>query len=169
MTTHKIDSYINLFREMIEAGMEDGVESVLLIKSKMMKFLYALYQTAISYQRVSALNDNSLSIVLKAMEYMEVNLSKDIGLDEISDCLDLHPVYFDRVFSKSVGIPPITYLKDLRLNKAKLLLVTTNLKVAKIAQMCGFSTSSYFIVQFKKKYGSTPSEYRTINNENLFF
>ncbi len=168
MPSYNLKSYINLFKELILAGSGNTVEDMLILKYKMNKMLCNLYNTSQSFKKSADMSDKSRTIIEKAINFMENNLSENIGLDEISAHVNLHPVYFNRIFSKSIGTPPIGYLKKLRLNKAKALLLTTNLKVVKIAQRCGFATSSYFIVQFRKEFGCTPSEYRAINNEDIY-
>ena len=169
MPSYNIKSYSNLFKELILAGSGNTIEDALLMKYKMNKMLYNLYKTADNFIHSSEMSDKSKTFIDMAIEFMENNISENIGLDEISEYVNLHPVYFNRIFSKAIGTPPISYLKKLRLNKAKGLLLTTNLKIVTIAKKCGFSTSSYFIVQFRREFGCTPSEYRTINNEDLIF
>lgn len=169
MPSYNIKSYSNLLKELILAGSGNTVKDSLLMKYKMNKMLHKLYVTAQNFKKSADMSGKSLTIIEEAIEFMESNLSENIGLDEISAHVNLHPVYFNRIFSKAIGTPPISYLKKLRLNKAKALLLTTNMKVINIAVKCGFSTSSYFIVQFRKEFGCTPSEYRTINNEDLIF
>ncbi len=165
MFAYNIKSYLNLFKELDVARSGNKIEDALLLKYKTNELLLNLYKTSQNYNKSKDVSDKSRSVVEKAIKYMETNLSKNIGLDEISEYVNLHPVYFNRTFSKAIGTPPINYLKKLRLNKAKDLLITTNYKIVNIAKKCGFSSSSYFIVQFRSEFGCTPSEYRTANND----
>ena len=165
MDSRNPKAYLTLFNELTVANSSNTIESALLLKYKMNKLLYNLYITVQTCKKPIEIIDKSRTTIDKAIEFIESNLSKNIGLDEISAHVNLHPVYFNRIFSKTVGTPPIGFLNRRRLEKAKDLLLTTNMKIVNIAVKCGFSTSSYFIVQFKREYGCTPSVYRLINSE----
>lgn len=165
MDSRNPKAYLTLFNELTVANSSNTIESALLLKYKMNKLLYNLFITAQTCKKPIEIIDKSRTTIDKAIEFIESNLSKNIGLDEISAHVNLHPVYFNRIFSKTVGTPPIGFLNRRRLEKAKDLLLTTNMKIVNIAVKCGFSTSSYFIVQFKREYGCTPSVYRLINSE----
>ena len=60
---------------------------------------------------------------------------------------------------KSTGLRFVEYLNEKRLGRAEILLQNTNKKIGDIAMQCGFHSDSYFIRQFKKKFGMTPKEY----------
>lgn len=63
-------------------------------------------------------------------------------------------------FNRTVGLSPIQYVKSYRLVRAKELLSNGTLKIAQIAELCGFQDTSYFSKSFREKYGKTPNEYR---------
>ncbi|MCQ2448819.1 MAG: AraC family transcriptional regulator [Clostridia bacterium] len=65
-----------------------------------------------------------------------------------------------RIMKKEYNTTPIKYITDLRLQYAANLLVTTDYDILSISVRLGFSSLSYFITIFKKKYGVTPSRYR---------
>lgn len=68
--------------------------------------------------------------------------------------------YLRREFSKAYGKNPITFLRDLRIEKAKLLLQSEYLSIANIGEQSGFSCDSYFIQVFHKAVGVSPDRYR---------
>lgn len=68
--------------------------------------------------------------------------------------------YLSRLFKKSYGISPISYINLLRIERAKLLIEDTNLKISQIAKQLGFESNEYFTRLFHKKVGLSPSEYR---------
>ena len=68
--------------------------------------------------------------------------------------------YFSTVFSQTTGRSFITYLTALRLEKAKELLTTTNMKLSDIALEIGYNEPNYFSHVFRKSVGMTPKEYR---------
>jgi AraC-like DNA-binding protein len=68
--------------------------------------------------------------------------------------------YFSRVFREFFGITPMTFVNEVRLQEARRLLETTNMKIHEISTHCGFDKMEYFCYVFKKKEGTTPSQYR---------
>ena len=64
------------------------------------------------------------------------------------------------LFRRYVGRTPNEYLTERRLEEAKRLLADTAGSVAEIARVCGFSSSSYFISVFRRRFGETPRAYR---------
>lgn len=98
------------------------------------------------------------------IEFMKQNLHKQISLKELSQMFNISQSYICKLFNKQYQITPIQYLIELKLNRAKILLVTNpDLKVYKVAEMCGYEDQVYFSRVFKKYIGQTPSEYRKQN------
>ena len=89
-------------------------------------------------------------------------------LSVLSEKLDLSTGYISIMFKKNFGIPFQDYLLQKRMEKAKLLLLTTELKNYEIAEQVGFEDVNYFITKFKKYYQITPKQYRemVLKNEN---
>lgn len=89
-------------------------------------------------------------------------------LSVLSEKLDLSSGYISIMFKKNFGIPFQDYLLQKRMEKAKLLLLTTELKNYEIAEQVGFEDVNYFITKFKKYYQITPKQYRemVLKNEN---
>lgn len=94
-----------------------------------------------------------------ACRYMEKNMGKMITRDEVAEQVWLSPSYFSRLFKQVIGVGYNEYLTELRIKKAKQLLLQ-NVSVADIARIVGFSDARYFGIIFHKKTGYTPSEYR---------
>ncbi len=63
-------------------------------------------------------------------------------------------------FNRTMGLSPIQYVKNYRLVRAEELLSSGTLKIAQVAELCGFQDASYFSKSFREKYGKTPYEYR---------
>ncbi len=99
-------------------------------------------------------------IIDKAKAYIATCLSEKITLKMISEHVYLSETYFSFLFKKVTGVTYIDYIQKLRMQEAKRLLVNTNYKVYKIAEMIGYSDYKYFSVQFKKYVALTPKEYR---------
>ena len=69
-----------------------------------------------------------------------------------------------RCFRNTIGMPPIKYLKQYRVDKAAVLLATTDERISEIGARCGFTDNSYFTKSFRELKGATPGEYRRRNH-----
>lgn len=96
----------------------------------------------------------------KAITWMHMNYSRNVSLLELCDSLGVTQAHFSRQFQIAMGISPIKYLTNIRLEQAMRLLATTNYDIEKIAAHCGFSSGNYFSKVFRKRLGFTPSDYR---------
>ncbi|WP_164716656.1 helix-turn-helix domain-containing protein [Paenibacillus whitsoniae] len=88
--------------------------------------------------------------------YSDPNLS----LQEIADMLRMSSAYVGRIFKKQETISVADYLNEIRLLKSVMLLENNNLPVNEISEKVGFSSPSYFFKLFKKRFGTTPKDYR---------
>ncbi|WP_239616179.1 response regulator transcription factor [Cohnella mopanensis] len=96
----------------------------------------------------------------KAVEYIQANYSKDLSMTMVSNHVSLNYSYFSQAFKDFVGTSFVQYLKNLRIEKAKELLETTELKVLEIGDRVGFENTKHFNRVFKEMQGVTPLEYR---------
>lgn len=87
---------------------------------------------------------------------------EQITLRELSDRFAMSPSHLSRSFRKATGFGIREYLIQYRIQKASVLLMTTDMSITEIADQCGFSDSNYFGDAFKKATGLSPREYRKI-------
>ena len=78
----------------------------------------------------------------------------------IASYIGLSPVYFHRLFKTYYGITPNDYLLNIRIDKAKNMLLFDNKSIDEIAYECGFNSSTYFSTVFKKKINESPYRFR---------
>lgn len=98
--------------------------------------------------------------IKKAIDYIAKNYSSPIGLREVAEAVGLSKNHFCRLFKQETGENFLDYLNNLRIERAKQLLVSTELNINSIAQNVGFSEYRYFKQVFFKYTGSFPSECR---------
>lgn len=101
------------------------------------------------------------SRIEQAKIIMNENVSGYIDPEELAMRLNISYSWFRRVFKDYTGYAPAKYFQELKLRKAKELLVTTSQPVKEIAYYLGFQSVEYFFSIFKKRVGLTPLEYRT--------
>lgn len=97
--------------------------------------------------------------------YIEHNYRDKITLDKLAEIRHINKYYLAHTFKKDVGISPIEYLNQIRVKEAKVLLESTDLKVADIAIATGFSSQSFFAQTFRHLAQQTPSQYRKLAKE----
>ncbi|MBQ3529954.1 MAG: helix-turn-helix domain-containing protein [Oscillospiraceae bacterium] len=99
-------------------------------------------------------------IVEQALTYLKSNYQKHLSLDDFAAQVFLSKDYFSRLFRETTGVPISTYLKKVRIEEACKLLVNTDYTVDHIAELCGFSDTKNFYLNFKKHTGLTPKQYK---------
>jgi len=101
------------------------------------------------------------SLVKEAKDYIRNNYhNSEITIDMVCKHLHISPTYFSTIFKRETKITFINYLTHIRMEAAKELLRTTNLKTAEIAERVGYSEQNYFSFCFKKSLNISPSEFR---------
>lgn len=99
-------------------------------------------------------------VVQKARRMAEEFYHQGITLEEISAMLNMTPEYISAQFIKELGMNFSTWIKRVRLQKAKELLLGSNLKIYEISAKVGYSDAKYFSRVFKETEGILPAEYR---------
>lgn len=102
----------------------------------------------------------SEGIVGRVAEYLQAHYMENINLKTISAEISVHPSYISRVFHEKTGSSFTDYLIEIRMQKAKQLLLNTNLNVSQISRQVGYNNEKYFSRSFKKWAGVTSQEYR---------
>jgi two-component system response regulator YesN len=100
-------------------------------------------------------------LMKKAKNYMEANYNRDdISLNNVAAQVNVSPNYFSTIFSQETGKTFCESLTEIRMGKAKELLMTTGKKTSEIAYDVGYKDPHYFSFMFKKTQGCTAREYR---------
>lgn len=98
------------------------------------------------------------------LDYFQQHYKNDISISSLAETLGFSMEYLARIFKKETGLSPSKYLTNLRINEAKLLLVThTSLEIGRIGELVGYKDAFYFSRVFKNNVNMTPSEYRNRN------
>lgn len=104
--------------------------------------------------------------VARAIEYMRAGLARRLTLDEVAVEVGLSRYYFLRMFRSVTGMPPHTYLCQLRLEAARNLMLA-GCPLAQVALRVGFYDQSHFTNRFRRTFGVAPGEYvRSHMNRN---
>jgi AraC family transcriptional regulator len=96
----------------------------------------------------------------RAIEFIHDNYERELSLEEIASSAYLSEYHFARLFKQITGTTPGAYLANIRLERARDLLVTTQLPIGEIASRVGYQSQSHFTKVFKSVTGATPRSYR---------
>jgi len=100
--------------------------------------------------------DNPVSEVIS---YVRANLSEPLTVSDLAERVALSPSAFSHLFRDVTGKSPYQFVKDIRLNRARELLVAGDLSVTQVSRAVGYSSASHFINEFRERFGATPRTY----------
>ncbi len=104
--------------------------------------------------------NHGLDSLNQVLLYIDTNLNTHITIDEIAHVACLHPNYFINYFKKITGLSPLAYINQRRIDKAKQLLLLSEMSIKHIAAETGYKNEFYFSKSFKKHTGYSPSQFK---------
>lgn len=149
----KMDS---LLRQLVQLNMNDHIPSV---KWKQQ----LVFQEVIEHLSASMEAEGPSPSILcaeQAASYLREHYRDNITAQELGDSINFHPVYIARCMQKEFGCAPFDYLMRFRIEQAKLLLLQTDLPIARIGEQVGFNHAAYFTSCFAKYESISPRKYR---------
>lgn len=96
----------------------------------------------------------------KVLIYIAENLHNELTVQNLANYSHLSTDHFSRIFKQHFGMRPLKYIQTKRIERAQLLLLTTNQSLQQISEKTGFDSVSYFSRFFKKTTGKTPGKFR---------
>ena len=119
----------------------------------------------ISFEKQKGFSGKQIAQVVEAIRFeMRQNMHKEIDLKELAQKHNVSYSFFRKMFKKYTGVSPGQYHLQLRITRAKELLISTDKSIKEISYELGFQSIFYFSNMFKKKEGITPSFFRNKNN-----
>ena len=92
--------------------------------------------------------------------YLQEHLAEEVILSVLAEEFHLSAQYISQLFKNEIGVGFLTYLTNIRMEKAKQLLLSTSLSIAEVSEQSGYGDYRVFTKVFKKSEGITPSQYR---------
>lgn len=127
-------------------------------KALLLQILFLLFN---NHMEISSRKSHKNSTLNRdIISYIGERYTTDLTLMEIADKFHMSYKYFSRYFKNTFNTTLSDYIMKLRLERAELLLSSTELSVTEISLQTGFNNISFFIRSFKKAYGMTPLQYR---------
>lgn len=94
------------------------------------------------------------------IQYIYSNYHNKISIAELAETATSSEAHFSRLFKKYTSMPPGEFILETRLTKSRKHLKQKETTITQTALLCGFSSSSHFSTQFKKRFGISPLEYQ---------
>ncbi|HYQ56908.1 MAG TPA: AraC family transcriptional regulator [Draconibacterium sp.] len=115
----------------------------------------------ISIEKRKGFSGKQIAKVIEEVRFlMRQNASQEFDLEELAQKYNVGYSYFRKMFKKYTGVSPGQYHLQLRIIRAKEMLISTDKSIKEISFELGFQTIHYFSLIFKKKVGMNPSEFR---------
>ena len=143
-----------LYERLIRTPLLNSTEAALLVD----EILYLLNAERVHKAYLQQKSANN--VIGNVLRFMENNLSRRITLEELAAVSNFEKSYFIRFFKKETGMTPFQMLGNMRLERAGDLVVSTDVKLQDIAESLGYNTFSFFISEYKKRFGLTPAAHR---------
>lgn len=146
----------SLIRQLVQLNMNDHIPSVRWKQQ-------LIFQEVIEHLSASMEAEGPSPSALcaeQAASYLREHYRNDVTAQALGESINFHPVYIARCMKKEFGCSPFDYLLRFRIEKAKLLLLQTDLAVARISEEVGFNHAAYFTSCFAKYEGISPRKYR---------
>lgn len=111
---------------------------------------------------------NYYEVIDRAIIFMEANLYENFLIEDVAKEVGFSLPHFYRIFSALVGESPKSYIRKRRLSDSAFMLKNSEMKICDIAFHTGFDSHEVFIRAFKKMYGVTPKEIKSLERLALF-
>ena len=151
------EDIVRLFRNAIAIAREQGIG----FQQMLGGVANMLQGYAFALNRHNSFEDQEAAEAIhKAKIIMTEKFSQRISPTDVADAICMGYSKFRRLFKEFTGYAPLQYLQELRLQRSKQLLASTNLSLAEIADRVGYDNADYFSAAFKKKNHITPTNFR---------
>ena len=159
------NTIFNLIENILYCYYEKDIAYELELKSFLFHFFALLYKNNLIEQQInkSLLTVNTMDKIKSVLNYINEHYTEDISINTLANICDYSEYHFMRFFKKHIGLTCIQYINNYRLEKASILLTTSNNAIMDISLEVGFDNLSYFKKLFKRKYNLTPKEFRLLN------
>lgn len=152
------DDVVRLYKKAFAAAKEEAAYSQQLLAGIVNHLIGVMY----SLERNIELgrNQQHVDMISRARLRIREALESNLTIQQVAEDMGMSYSNFRKLFKEHTGISPAVYQQDLRLQRAKELLSTTDMSVKEIAYRLNFESPDYFSAKFKAKTGRRPSELR---------
>lgn len=156
------EELVNLYTRALEIAEADKIGTQQYLSGIVMHIIGMII--SISKNKIFELGNVDQKIE-SAKIIMHENVFKDIDVEALAMKLNISYSWFRKVFKDYTGYAPAKYFQELKLRKAKQLLIETSQSVKEISYMLNYTSTEHFFSLFKKRTGFTPIEFRNFSRE----
>ena len=98
-------------------------------------------------------------LIQRAIVYIKENYA-ELDEQDCADALGVSTSYLSRIFKRGMKKSFVSYVNEVKIREAERMLLSTDMSITEIGECVGFSTSAYFIANFRSALGITPAQYR---------
>lgn len=152
------EEFVSLYSRALDVAEADSVASQQHLAGIVMHMLGLVISLSRNRQfEMSAIRQK----IEKARIYMKEHVGENISVEQLAADLNISYSWFRKAFREYTGYAPAKYFQELRIQRAKQMLVGTPLSAKEIAVELGYGSAEYFYCMFKKSTGLTPHKYRS--------
>ena len=161
LNNDECDAYENICNSLDILKVGDGAPDIDMIR-KLLDVLLNIFFASFNDNRKKArtCSRDPYDKIQQIIDWMQMHYRTHINADDIAKQFHFNTAYLRRLFKERVGVSIMQYLKELRLEYAKNLLMTTSLKISEVCDRSGYRSMPTFISDFKQKYHHAPLAFR---------
>ena len=153
------DAIVSLYRSALDAAMAEEAYSQQLMAGVVNHLIGLMYSLERNIE-LKTRNQQHVDMVNRARLRIREELESPLTIQQVAEEMGVSYSNFRKLFKEHTGLSPATYQQDLRLQRAKELLSTTNMSIKEIAFRLNFESPDYFSSKFRIKTGRKPSDLR---------
>lgn len=144
------------FLQSLSAGTDRRVLAPLYMQEMVYRVLQREQFARMLHIAAQQADDNSIAA---AQKYISEHLAEPLTVNAIAEQVSLSPSAFSHLFREVTGRSPYKFVKEMRLDRARKLLVEERLCVTNVSHAVGYASVSHFIKEFRTRFGTTPRDY----------
>ena len=156
----RIEERLNLFEEIFNTIKNNNNIDSLNFANISFAYFLATFSHVEQFNQAKKSSEFANNIINKVLHYMHENIENSLSIEQLASFCGYSPSYFYRRFIATMDTAPISYFMRMKMNKASILLITTDMKVNQVASKVGFTDSFHFSRVFSKIIGMSPQKFR---------
>ena len=152
---------VQLYKQAYDTAFEEAAYSQQLLAGVVNHLLGLMYMKERNMELMNR-NQSHVDMIARARMRIRESLESPVTIQQIAEDIGVSYSNFRKLFKEHTGFSPATYQQDLRLQRAKELLSSTDMSIKEIAYRLNFESPDYFSAKFKQKTGRKPSELRIV-------
>ena len=154
------DKIVQLYRSAFDAALAEEAYSQQVMAGIVNHLIGLMYSLERNIELKSR-NQEHVNMINRAQLRIRESLESSLTIQQVAEEMGVSYSNFRKLFKEHTGLSPAVYQQDLRLQRAKELLTTTDMSIKEIAYRLNFESPDYFSSKFRVKTGRKPSDLRT--------